>query len=69
MSVEVKMFKEIKKGKYKGKIIVDNRLFTPFLIGKIPSKFGFIYDANEDQDGYYEWFNRKGFTYINVPVK
>jgi len=69
MSEEIKMFKEIKRGKYKGKIIVDNRVFTPFLIGKIPSKFGFIYDATEDQDGYYEWFNRKGLTYINVPIK
>ena len=69
MSEEIKMFKEIKRGKYKGKIIVDNRVFTPFLIGKIPSKFGFKYDATEDQYGYYEWFNRKGLTYINVPIK
>jgi hypothetical protein len=68
MSVEIKSFKEIKRGKYKGKIIVDDRVFSPFLIGKIPSKFGFKYDATEDEHGYYEWFNRKGLTYINVPV-
>ena len=68
MSVEIKSFKEIKRGKYKGKIIVDDRVFSPFLIGKIPSKFGFKYDATEDEYGYYEWFNRKGLTYINVPV-
>jgi hypothetical protein len=72
MSVETKSFKEIKRGKYKGKIILDEndtlRVFSPFLIGKIPSKFGFKYDATEDEYGYYEWFNRKGLTYINVPV-
>ena len=69
MSVEIQAFKEIKKGKYKGKIVMGNKLYTPFLIGKIPSKFGFKYDADKDQYGYYEWFNRKGLTYINVPVK
>lgn len=71
MSVEVQevpVMREIKRGKHKGKIVLDGEVFSPFLIGKIPSKFGFIYDANEDQDGYYQWFNRKGLTYINVPL-
>tara|TARA_R110002073_G_scaffold222691_4_gene382888 strand:- start:981 stop:1232 length:252 start_codon:yes stop_codon:yes gene_type:complete len=65
---EVQTIKTIQRGKYKGKIIMNDRLFTPFLIGKIPTKFGFKYDATEDQHGYYEWFNKGGLTYINVPV-
>ena len=60
------VFKEFKTGTKKGQILLGNRIFTPFLIGKIPSKFGFIYSAEKDQKGYYEWFNRKGLTYIEV---
>lgn len=58
--------KFIKKGKHKGKIKLNNTLYTGFLIGKIPKKFGFIYDADEDQEGYSQWFNRGGLTYIAV---
>ena len=60
------VFKEFKSGSKKGKILLGNKLYTPFLIGKIPSKFGFIYDADKDQRGYTQWFNRKGLTYIEV---
>ncbi len=60
------VFKEFKTGSKKGQILLGNKLYTPFLIGKIPSKFGFIYDEDKDQEGYTKWFNRKGLTYIQI---
>ena len=38
--------------------------YKPYLIGELPSTFGFIYDEEKDQDGTSEWFNYKGLTYI-----
>ena len=63
---ELSKIKFIKKGKHKGKIKIGSQLFTGFLIGKLPKKFAFIYDEENETDGYYHWFNRGGLTYINV---
>jgi hypothetical protein len=38
--------------------------YIGFKIGELPSKFAFIYDANEDREGVSSWFNHKGLTYI-----
>ena len=45
-------------------ILLDNKVYKPYLIGILPSLFAFEYDANEDKDGITEWFNYKGLTYI-----
>lgn len=57
----------IKRGKHKGKVKLNNILYTGFLIGKLPRKFAFIYDENEEKFGYNLWFNYKGLTYIHIP--
>jgi hypothetical protein len=43
---------------------VNGVLYTPYTVGELPSTFGFIFNAEKDQDGYSEWFNFKGLTYI-----
>ena len=45
-------------------IRLNNLNYKPYLIGNLPSKFAFIYDENKEQDGITDWFNYKGFTYI-----
>ena len=40
--------------------------YKPYMIGELPSTFGFIYNEDKDQDGIKEWFNYKGLTYIPV---
>ena len=47
-------------------ISLNNRVYKPYLIGDLPSTFGFIYNAEKDQDGISEWFNYKGLTYVPV---
>lgn len=50
-----------------GKTInLNGKKYKPYLIGDLPSTFGFIYDEDKDQDGITEWFNYKGFTYIKA---
>jgi len=44
-------------------IKLNGVLYTPYLVGELPNTFGFI-NNSEDQDGYSEWFNFKGLTYI-----
>lgn len=48
-------------------IKVDGVLYTPYLVGELPQSFGFIYDADKEQDGISEFFNFKGLTYIIKP--
>jgi hypothetical protein len=50
------------------RIILNGRCYTPYLIGSIPNKFGFKFDAEEETEGYSEWFNYKGLTYIQTPI-
>jgi hypothetical protein len=38
--------------------------YTGFLIGNLPTKFAFIYDAENERDGVTSWFNHKGWTFI-----
>jgi hypothetical protein len=65
-TTKLSTIKFIKRGKNKGKILLNQVLYTGFTIGKIPNKFGFIYDEDEDREGYTKWFNRGGLTYIPV---
>jgi hypothetical protein len=44
-------------------IKVNGVLYTPYTVGDLPQSFGFITNE-EDQEGYSEWFNFKGLTYI-----
>ena len=44
-------------------IKLNGVLYTPYLVGELPNTFGFITN-DEDQEGYSEWFNFKGLTYI-----
>ena len=43
---------------------LTNKLYKGYTVGELPSRFGFIYDEDKDQDGLTEWFNYKGITYI-----
>ena len=45
-------------------IRLTHTTYKPYLIGKLPSKFAYIYDENEEKEGITQWFNYKGFTYI-----
>jgi len=45
-------------------IKLNGVLYTPYLVGDLPNTFGFIYDADKETDGYSEFFNFKGLTYI-----
>ena len=44
--------------------LTDEKGYKGYTISNIPSRFGFIYDEDKDQDGLTEWFNYKGITYI-----
>ena len=48
------------------KIKLNGKMYKPYLIGDLPSTFGFIYNEDKDQDGITEWFIYKGFTYIKA---
>lgn len=45
-------------------IKLNGVLYTPYLIGDLPMRFAFKYDKNEDREGYTEWFNLNGLTYL-----
>lgn len=38
--------------------------YVGHLIGALPTRFAFIYNADEEQDGITSWFNFRGLTYI-----
>lgn len=48
----------------KNTILLSGKLYKGYLVSELPSKFGFVYDENKDQEGITEWFNYKGLTYI-----
>lgn len=59
MSTTVKTFKR------RGTTIWLNSVeYTGYLIGNLPKRFAFIYDADNDREGLSSWFNHRGFTYI-----
>ena len=45
-------------------IKLNGVMYKPYFIGNLPKKFAFIYNEDKDQDGITQWFNYKGFTYI-----
>lgn len=45
-------------------IKLNNKKYKGYNVGELSSRFAFIYDENEDQDGITEWFNYKGLTYV-----
>ncbi len=52
------------KFKSNKEIKLNHTIYKPYLIGNLPKKFAYIYDENEDREGITQWFNYKGFTYI-----
>ena len=48
-------------------IKVNGVLYTGYAVDDLPQSFGFIYDANKEQNGISEFFNFKGLTYIIKP--
>ncbi len=59
MSTTVQTFKR------RGSTIWLNSVeYTGYLIGSLPKRFAFIYDADNDQEGLSSWFNYKGYTFI-----
>lgn len=48
----------------KTSILLDGKLYKGYIVGNLPSRFGFIYNENKEQDGINEWFNYKGLTYV-----
>jgi hypothetical protein len=45
-------------------IRLNGVLYTPYTVGDLPQRFGFIYNEDKEQDGITSWFNYKGLTYI-----
>ena len=45
-------------------IVLNGKVYKPYLVGELPSTFGFIYNEEKDQEGITEWFNYKGLTYL-----
>jgi hypothetical protein len=45
-------------------IRLNGVLYTPYTVGELPATFGFIFNADKETEGYSEFFNFKGLTYI-----
>jgi hypothetical protein len=45
-------------------IRLNGVLYTPYTVGDLPPTFGFIFNADKEQEGIKEFFNFKGLTYI-----
>ena len=65
MNLKTKAMNKIKFLKTK-RIKLNGVQYKPYMIGELPSTFGFIYNEDKDQDGISEWFNYKGLTYVPV---
>ena len=48
-------------------IKVNGVLYTGYVVADLPQSFGFIFDADKEQNGISEFFNFKGLTYIIKP--
>lgn len=64
--LELKKFKQWSTSK---EIRLAGVKYKPYLIGKLPSRFAFIYNEDKNQEGVTQWFNYKGFTYIEKQDK
>lgn len=42
---------------------LGRKVYTGYLLGELPSSFGFTHNPDTDKDGMKEWFNYKGYTY------
>ena len=65
MNLKTKTMNKIKFLKTK-RIKLNGVQYKPYMIGELPSTFGFIYNEDKDQDGISEWFNYKGLTYLKA---
>ena len=65
MNLKTKTMNKIKFLKTK-RIKLNGVQYKPYMIGELPSTFGFIYNEDKDQEGITEWFNYKGLTYVPV---
>jgi hypothetical protein len=45
-------------------IRLNGVLYTSYTVGDLPPTFGFIFNADKEQEGISEFFNYKGLTYI-----
>lgn len=63
MNLKTKTMNKIKFLKAK-RIKLNGVQYKPYMVGELPSTFGFIYNEDKDQDGISEWFNYKGLTYV-----
>lgn len=48
------------------KIKLNGIVYKPYLVGDLPKSFGrkYIFDGDDVKEGISEWFNYKGFTYV-----
>lgn len=48
------------------KIKLNGVVYKPYLVGDLPNSFGrkYIFDGDKVKNGISEWFNYKGFTYV-----
>ena len=60
MNKEKKSIKFLKNNFIK----LNGVLYTPYLVGDLPTLFGFKFDRENDRSGYSKWFNLNGLTYI-----
>ena len=56
--------KKLKYSSVKKELKLNGRVFTGYLIGSLPKRFAFIYDDEEEQEGIYQWFNHRGYTWV-----
>ncbi len=40
--------------------------YKGYLVGDLPSSFGFIYNEDNDRVGQNQWFNLKGMTWLTA---
>ena len=50
------------------KIKLNGVVYKPYLVGDLPNSFGrkYVFDGDNVKNGISEWFNYKGFTYVNT---
>jgi hypothetical protein len=46
------------------KLKLNGKKYRGYTVCDIPKRFGYIYKAETDTDGIYQWFNYKGLTWL-----